>query len=135
MMCIYFSGELKVIWIRRGESITWSQGNVITISRCNLIDYIVNVIVIIYNSHDYTRCLIIYHVISCQRYFPNIKTIPILFTHMIMYLNGILVLQCPCENWMFIYILNQSSCALVVKATSHHYYITLQCNHNCNQIH
>jgi len=37
--------------------------------QCNVIitDYIVNVIIISYYFHDYTRCLIIYHAISCQR--------------------------------------------------------------------
>jgi len=41
---------------------------VITISRCNVIviDYIVNVIIISDYYHDYTRCLIIYHVISVK---------------------------------------------------------------------
>ena len=33
-----------------------------------LIDYIVNVIIISDYFQDYTRYLIIYHVISCQRY-------------------------------------------------------------------
>ena len=49
---------------------TGSQVIVIAISRCNIIiiDYIVNVIIISDYFHDYTRCLIIYHVISCQRY-------------------------------------------------------------------
>jgi len=48
------------------QSITWFQ--VIIISRCNIIIYVVNVIVISRCFHDYTRCLIIYHVISCRRY-------------------------------------------------------------------
>jgi len=42
----------------------------IAISRYNIIviDYIVNVIIISDFFHDYTRYLIIYHVIPCQRY-------------------------------------------------------------------